>query len=49
MWQLRGNVTAYDAAYDAAAELLGCALVSGDTRLAKADGARCEVTLISGG
>jgi predicted nucleic acid-binding protein len=46
IWQLRANVTAYDAAYLAAAEALGCALVTGDARLAKADGARCEVSLV---
>jgi predicted nucleic acid-binding protein len=48
MWQLRSNVTAYDAAYVAAAELLGCALVTGDGRLAKSNGLRCEVAVVSG-
>jgi predicted nucleic acid-binding protein len=48
MWDLRGNVTAYDAAYVAAAEYLGCRLVTGDGRLAKSTGLRCEVTLIAG-
>lgn len=43
MWQLRGNVTAYDAAYVAAAELLACPLVTGDGRLAKVSGIRCEI------
>ncbi|MFG1881107.1 type II toxin-antitoxin system VapC family toxin [Micromonospora sp. NPDC049102] len=47
MWQLRGNVTAYDAAYVAAAELLACPLVTGDGRLAKASGARCEFRLLA--
>ncbi|PWU49771.1 VapC toxin family PIN domain ribonuclease [Micromonospora globispora] len=47
MWQLRGNVTAYDAAYVAAAELLACPLVTGDGRLAKASGTRCEIRLIA--
>ena len=47
MWQLRGNVTAYDAAYVAAAEALGCPLVTADSRLAKANGVHCEVRLIS--
>ncbi|MEU0549981.1 type II toxin-antitoxin system VapC family toxin [Micromonospora sp. NPDC005979] len=46
MWQLRGNVTAYDAAYVAAAELLGCPLVTGDGRLAKASGVRCEIRVL---
>jgi predicted nucleic acid-binding protein len=45
---LRGNVTAYDAAYVAAAEYLGCRLVTSDGRLAKSTGLRCEVALIAG-
>ncbi|TYB98771.1 type II toxin-antitoxin system VapC family toxin [Micromonospora sp. WP24] len=47
MWQLRGNVTAYDAAYVAAAELLACPFVTGDGRLAKASGVRCEFRLLA--
>jgi predicted nucleic acid-binding protein len=47
MWQLRGNVTAYDAAYVAAAELMACPLVTGDGRLAKASGVRCEIRLLA--
>ncbi|MET8261789.1 type II toxin-antitoxin system VapC family toxin [Micromonospora sp. NPDC005553] len=47
MWQLRSNVTAYDAAYVAAAELLACPLVTGDGRLAKANGIRCEIRLLA--
>ncbi|MFG1949705.1 type II toxin-antitoxin system VapC family toxin [Micromonospora sp. NPDC048830] len=46
MWQLRGNVSAYDAAYVAAAEALTCPLVTGDGRLAKASGIRCEIRAI---
>ncbi|MFL6076949.1 MAG: type II toxin-antitoxin system VapC family toxin [Mycobacteriales bacterium] len=47
IWQLRDNLTAYDAAYVAAAELLGCPLLTGDARLAKAPDVRCEVRLPS--
>jgi predicted nucleic acid-binding protein len=47
MWQLRENLTAYDAAYVAAAEILGCPLVTGDSRLAKAPGVRCEVRVVA--
>jgi predicted nucleic acid-binding protein len=47
MWQLRGNLSAYDAAYVAAAELLACPLVTGDGRLAKAPGIGCEIRLTS--
>lgn len=49
MWrayELRDNVTAYDAAYVALAEGLDCPLVTGDGRLAKAPGIRCEVELL---
>jgi predicted nucleic acid-binding protein len=47
MWQLRGNLSAYDAAYVAAAEQLDCPLVTGDGRLAKASGVRCEIRVIA--
>lgn len=47
MWQLRGNFTAYDAAYVAAAEVMACPLVTGDGRLAKASGVRCEIRLLT--
>jgi predicted nucleic acid-binding protein len=43
MWELRDNVSGYDAAYIAAAEHLGVALVTFDKRLAAAPGLRCEV------
>ncbi len=46
MWQLRDNLTGYDAAYVAAAELLGVPLVTGDRRrLAAAPGLRCPVVV----
>ncbi|GAA1793874.1 type II toxin-antitoxin system VapC family toxin [Planosporangium flavigriseum] len=47
IWQLRGNLTAYDVGYVAAAEALECPLVTGDGRLAKAGGLRCEIRVIS--
>ena len=47
--QVRGGITAYDAAHVAAAEALGCPLVTADARLAKANGPRCEIGLISPG
>jgi predicted nucleic acid-binding protein len=49
MWHLCGNISAYDAAYVAAAEMLTCPLVTGDARLAKANGLRCEIRLIATG
>jgi predicted nucleic acid-binding protein len=36
VWELRANVTTYDACYVALARELGCALVTGDRRLARA-------------
>lgn len=43
IWALRDNVTAFDAAYVATAELLGCDLLTGDRRLAAASGPRCRI------
>ena len=43
MWELRSNVSGYDAAYLAAAETFGCVLVTADARLAAVPGLRCEV------
>ena len=36
MWELRDNLTAYDAAYVALAELTGAVLVTGDERITAA-------------
>lgn len=46
IWELRGNITAYDAAYVATAELLDCPLLTGDRRLARCRGVRCEIRAI---
>jgi predicted nucleic acid-binding protein len=43
VWELRANLTAYDAAYVAAAEALGVALLTGDQRLAAAPGRHCTI------
>jgi predicted nucleic acid-binding protein len=45
MWQLRANVTGYDAAYIAAAEAYKCTLVTADQRLASAPGIGCTVVM----
>jgi predicted nucleic acid-binding protein len=45
MWQLRDNLTGYDAAYVAAAELYECALVTADERLSHTPDLRCEIRL----
>jgi predicted nucleic acid-binding protein len=46
-YELRANVTAYDAAYIALAEVLGCGLLTGDLRLTNAPGPRCAIRLLS--
>ncbi|MGY1669396.1 type II toxin-antitoxin system VapC family toxin [Geodermatophilus sp. SYSU D00710] len=48
VWQLRENVTAYDATYVALAEALDCAVVTADGRLGRAPGIRCPVTVVPG-
>lgn len=45
MWELRSDVSGYDAAYLALAETFGCALVTADARLTRVPGLRCEVRL----
>ena len=44
-WQLRRNLTVYDASYVALAESWGCSLATLDRRLGAAPGVRCEVLL----
>lgn len=45
-YELRANVTAYDASYVALAEVLDCELLTSDERLAKAPGPRCRIRVI---
>ncbi len=47
IWQLRGNLTAYDAAYVALAEHLGAPLATCDARLASAPGNRAAIELFA--
>ena len=42
-WELRENLSTYDAGYVALAERLGADLATGDARLARAPGLRCGV------
>jgi predicted nucleic acid-binding protein len=42
VWDLRHNVTSYDAWYVALAEALNLPLATLDARLAKADGPKCQ-------
>lgn len=46
MWELRGNLTAYDAAYVAAAEAYECPLLTADARMSRASGVRCAVEVV---
>lgn len=45
-WELRDNLTTYDAAYVAAAEMLSVTLVTSDLRLTRAPGLRCSVEVL---
>ncbi|MBN1094030.1 type II toxin-antitoxin system VapC family toxin [Blastococcus sp. TML/M2B] len=45
-FELRANVSAYDACYVALAELLDCELVTADGRLVGAPGPRCTIRLL---
>jgi len=47
MWELRHNLTPYDAAYVALAEVLDAVLVTADGRLARAVGPRCAIELLA--
>jgi predicted nucleic acid-binding protein len=46
IWELRDNLTAYDATYVALAEILGARLVTRDRRIAAAAGLRAQVDLV---
>lgn len=46
VWELRDNVSSYDASYIAVAENLGCALLTADARLSRVPGIRCPVTVV---
>ena len=46
VWELRANLSAFDAAYVALAEALGAPLVTCDRRLAQAPGHRAEIQLL---
>ncbi len=46
IWELRDNLSAYDASYVAVAESLSMPLVTADGRLARAPGPRCTITVV---
>jgi predicted nucleic acid-binding protein len=46
IWDLRHNLSVYDAAYVALAEAIGAPLLTADRRIAGAAGIRCEVEVV---
>lgn len=46
IWQLRANLSTYDAAHVALAEQLGRPLVTADRRVSRAPGVRCPITVV---
>ena len=46
IYELRANVSPYDAVYVALAEALGCTLVTAEQRLARASGIRCDIRVL---
>jgi predicted nucleic acid-binding protein len=47
IWELRDNLSAYDAAYVALAELIAAPLVTSDGAFMRAPGIRCEIDLVA--
>ena len=46
IWELRHNLTAYDAVYVALAEFLGAPLITRDSKLARANGHKAQIEVI---
>lgn len=46
-YELRANVTPYDAAYVALAESLDCPLITNDEALPRAPGTQCEIRVVT--
>lgn len=46
VWELRENISAYDATYIALAELLDCPLLTTDARLGRAPGSCCPMVVV---
>jgi predicted nucleic acid-binding protein len=47
VWELRDNLSAYDASYVALAEALGTLLLTADGKLERAPGIRCEIAVLN--
>jgi predicted nucleic acid-binding protein len=46
-YELRANVSSYDAAYVALAEVLACEVLTADGKLSNAPGPRCRIRLLT--
>ncbi|MGI8750482.1 MAG: type II toxin-antitoxin system VapC family toxin [Thermoleophilaceae bacterium] len=46
VWELRENLSAYDASYVALAERLDCCLLTADARLSRVPGVNCAITVV---
>ena len=46
-WELRDELTVYDASYVALAEAMQAALITGDRRIARAPGPLCSIELVT--
>jgi predicted nucleic acid-binding protein len=46
VWELRDNLSTYDASYIALAERLDCNLLTADARLGRAPGTTCPITMV---
>jgi predicted nucleic acid-binding protein len=46
-WELRHNLTIYDACYVAVAEATGARLITADARLARSAESRCQIEILS--
>jgi predicted nucleic acid-binding protein len=46
IWEIREDLSAYDASYVALAETLDCALVTADGRLSNVSQTRCPITVV---
>ena len=46
-WELRNNLTVYDAAYVALAEALETSVLTSDARMSRASGLKCSIELVS--
>jgi predicted nucleic acid-binding protein len=48
LWELRHNLSTYDAAYVVLAETLDCGFLTADARISQAPGLYCLVTVMPG-